>query len=259
MQFLTEERLKNLTKQVFNSYEILFNRKIAGKFIPDIFIPEKRLIIEFDGFRHFSDAKTVIRDIKLDEYAKKENIDIVHVPYFVQIDHRTFSLIFKIDLTSDIEKLLLDFAYPHGFIDAKVIQGCIEDNEVYYTNSTYLSSKSNVNFIERVTKEGMLHPMIKGGSLTHLWLGTARADTKAVANLIKKIFKNTNNDQIAISPEFTICNNCKRMERGLKNVCSSCGSDNVDGITRITGYFSKTSGWNAGKLAELRERRRESL
>lgn len=30
----------------------------------------------------------------------------------------------------------------------------------------------------------------------------------------------------------------------------------VDHITRITGYFSKTSGWNKGKKAELRDRYR---
>jgi hypothetical protein len=31
----------------------------------------------------------------------------------------------------------------------------------------------------------------------------------------------------------------------------------VTGMTRVTGYFSKTSGWNRGKLAELKDRHRE--
>lgn len=31
---------------------------------------------------------------------------------------------------------------------------------------------------------------------------------------------------------------------------------NVDHITRVTGYFSKVSGWNKGKLSELRDRDR---
>ena len=31
----------------------------------------------------------------------------------------------------------------------------------------------------------------------------------------------------------------------------------VDHITRITGYFTKVSGWNKGKVAELRDRHRE--
>jgi ribonucleoside-triphosphate reductase len=35
-----------------------------------------------------------------------------------------------------------------------------------------------------------------------------------------------------------------------------CGSQDVDGITRITGYFTKVSSWNKGKLGELRNRYR---
>ena len=33
----------------------------------------------------------------------------------------------------------------------------------------------------------------------------------------------------------------------------------VDHITRVTGYFSKTSGWNKGKTAELNDRHRSAL
>jgi anaerobic ribonucleoside-triphosphate reductase len=33
----------------------------------------------------------------------------------------------------------------------------------------------------------------------------------------------------------------------------------VDHITRVTGYFSKTSGWNKGKTGELRDRHRARL
>ncbi len=33
----------------------------------------------------------------------------------------------------------------------------------------------------------------------------------------------------------------------------------VEGITRITGYFTKTSSWNPGKLGELNDRKRFSV
>ena len=33
----------------------------------------------------------------------------------------------------------------------------------------------------------------------------------------------------------------------------------VEGITRITGYFTKTSSWNPGKRAELKDRRRSDV
>ena len=34
---------------------------------------------------------------------------------------------------------------------------------------------------------------------------------------------------------------------------------NIEHITRVTGYFSKVSGWNKGKVAELVDRHRTSI
>jgi len=47
--------------------------------------------------------------------------------------------------------------------------------------------------------------------------------------------------------------------RGLKERCPVCDGVNVDGITRITGYFTRTSSWNAGKRAELKDRTKVAI
>ncbi|TET42537.1 MAG: hypothetical protein E3J63_00610, partial [Elusimicrobia bacterium] len=60
--------------------------------------------------------------------------------------------------------------------------------------------------------------------------------------------------QLTISPEFTVCNKCNQLTRGLKEKCSHCGSTEVYGITRIVGYFSRVSNWNKSKLGELSDR-----
>ncbi len=39
--------------------------------------------------------------------------------------------------------------------------------------------------------------------------------------------------------------------------CPKCKSKDIYAITRVTGYFSKTSQWNKGKLGELKRRHRE--
>jgi ribonucleoside-triphosphate reductase len=44
--------------------------------------------------------------------------------------------------------------------------------------------------------------------------------------------------------------------RGIHEECLSCGSTNVEHMTRVTGFFSKVGSWNKGKLAELRDRYR---
>ena len=136
----------------------------------------------------------------------------------------------------------------------KVVKGNLATKEQYYTNSTYFNVSNPMSPIERVKQEGLFHPLIDAGALTHVWLGESRPDAKSIANFVIKTFRHTQNAQIAFSPEFTSCNECGKIARGLKDTCSFCSSENIDGITRITGYFSKITGWNKGKIGELKDR-----
>lgn len=142
--------------------------------------------------------------------------------------------------------------YPD--IAKRYIKGNLETGEIYYTNSTHLNYRLVQDAIDKVRREGEFHPMIKAGAITHIWLGEHKPDPKALASFVVKTFRHTESAQIAFSPEFTICNDCDYIERGLHATCSRCDSENVDGITRITGYFTRTSSWNAGKRGELQDR-----
>jgi ribonucleoside-triphosphate reductase len=138
----------------------------------------------------------------------------------------------------------------------KTIKGNKESGEIYYTNSTYFNVSHPMNPIDRVKQEGLFHPLIDAGALTHVWLGESKPSPESIANFVIKTFKNTENAQIAFSPEFTSCNQCGKIVRGLRETCPYCQSENIEGITRITGYFSRVSGWNKGKIAELKDRYR---
>jgi len=93
-----------------------------------------------------------------------------------------------------------------------VVKGDITTGEIYYTNSAYLNIGAYISPIERVKKEGLFHPLIEAGALSHIWLGEARPSPESIANFVKKTFRHTLNDQIAFSPEFTVCLDCgKRM------------------------------------------------
>ncbi|MBN2058069.1 MAG: anaerobic ribonucleoside-triphosphate reductase [Candidatus Saganbacteria bacterium] len=138
----------------------------------------------------------------------------------------------------------------------KVIKGHPTTGEIYYTNSTYFNVAHQMNPIDRVTQEGLFHPLIDAGALTHVWLGESKPSPESIANFVIKTFRHTQNAQIAFSPEFTSCNQCGKIARGLRDACPYCQSDNIEGITRITGYFSRVTGWNKGKVAELKDRYR---
>lgn len=138
----------------------------------------------------------------------------------------------------------------------RVVHGDPKKKNVYYANSTHLEYSAPIDPLERIEKEGRFHPLIEGGNITHIWLGEYQPSGGSIANLVRKIFFNTQNVQVAFSPEFTICKRCKRVSRGLHKTCQFCRSRKVDGITRVTGYFTFVSSWNKGKLAELRDRSR---
>lgn len=145
--------------------------------------------------------------------------------------------------------------YPEA---QRVVRGDLSRDEIYYTNSTLFNVGSCMDPIERVKREGLFHPLIEAGSLTHVWLGESRPSAESLANFVKKTFRMTQNDQIAFSPELTTCVSCGRTARGLHDVCPYCQSEMVEQITRITGYFTKLSSWNKGKKGELRDRYRNT-
>ena len=62
---------------------------------------------------------------------------------------------------------------------------------------------------------------------------------------MKDAYYRTQSAQVTISPEFTFCDDCNHIMRGLLESCTSCGSENVYGETRVVGYFSNVQNWEA--------------
>jgi anaerobic ribonucleoside-triphosphate reductase len=138
------------------------------------------------------------------------------------------------------------------------IRGNLIKGEIYYTNSTHLSGSAPVLAFDRAAREGRFHPFIGSNAVTHLWLGDHRPTVEKLADFIIRVFHETRNHQIILSPEFTSCSACGTTSDGLYGNCPSCGSPSVEGIARITQYFSRIAGWNKGKLAELKDRNRQA-
>ncbi|MFA5393514.1 MAG: anaerobic ribonucleoside-triphosphate reductase [Candidatus Ratteibacteria bacterium] len=106
----------------------------------------------------------------------------------------------------------------------KVVKGTPDAGGAYYTNSTYYNVSIPMSPVEKVKMEGLFHPLIDAGALSHVWLGESNPDPLALASFVKKTFLYTQNAQIAFSPEFTACLDCGRTIRGLKEQCSYCSN-----------------------------------
>ncbi|MDD5711679.1 MAG: anaerobic ribonucleoside-triphosphate reductase, partial [Smithellaceae bacterium] len=150
-------------------------------------------------------------------------------------------------------KLDLKYYSPEA---GRFVKGDFAKGEVYYNNSSHLSVGAPIGFWDRVAMEGRFHSYFLAGSLTQLWLDRDPPMAETITQLIIKIFRETENRQVLFSPEFTTCLSCGNTSRGLYDKCPACDSDRIDGIARISQYFSRISGWNRGKRAELRDRYR---
>ena len=61
------------------------------------------------------------------------------------------------------------------------------------------------------------------------------------------------NEKVKVEPHALAKVTAEQLEKIL------VGGRNVDQITRVTGYFSRVSGWNKGKIGELAERERVNV
>jgi ribonucleoside-triphosphate reductase len=135
----------------------------------------------------------------------------------------------------------------------RFVKGDISKGEIYYNNSSFFNIAAALDPFERVRQEGQFHPWVDGHAATQLWIGDPNPTKEELAGFVKKIFSETKSDAVTFSPHFFFCAPCGKTFKGLAASCPVCGSALVEGITRISGYFTHVSRLSRGKVAELRD------
>ncbi len=179
-------------------------------------------------------------NLKAKDYGKKHNLHVALEESPAESATRRLS---QIDLRE----------YPEA---AAVVKGDMDNNENYYTNSIHFRADAPLSLVDRIVGQSRFHTLIESGAILHAFIGEQKPSPESILNLVKKTWENTQAAQLTISPEFTICNDCHRHSRGLRDNCLHCGKENVYGITRIVGYFSRVNNWNRSKIGELKDRHR---
>ncbi|NLH22006.1 MAG: anaerobic ribonucleoside-triphosphate reductase [Methanothrix sp.] len=130
------------------------------------------------------------------------------------------------------------------------------DLPVYYTNGTHLPPAADVTIFERAKYEHVFFPIVDGGNIFHIFLGEAAPDPQGLMDFGLRLSRETQIGYFTFSKDITVCLGCSMVSGGLKDRCPSCGSEDVDHISRITGYLQAVSGWNSAKRQELKDRKR---
>ncbi len=141
----------------------------------------------------------------------------------------------------------------------KVIYRGTKDSP-YYTNSGHLNYDADIPLFERILKQAEFHPIIKGGVITHLWMGEQNPDPEGLWQMTKKIAFNTKTAYFAYTFDFSYCTKCGLFIQGVHDECSNPKCDgkgkDIEIYSRITGYYSPVDRWNKGKAQEFKDRKR---
>lgn len=133
------------------------------------------------------------------------------------------------------------------------------DLPVYYTNGTHLPVNAKVSLPERIKYEQTFFPIVDGGNIMHIWMGEKSPNPEGLMDFAMNLCKNTQVGYFAFTRDMTVCINEGYVASGILEKCPKCGSENVQHLSRITGYLQSVEGWNEGKKQELKDRKRYEI
>jgi ribonucleoside-triphosphate reductase len=132
-----------------------------------------------------------------------------------------------------------------------VIKG-VTDKE-YYTNSYHIPVGYAISIKDKIDIEAPYHKLCNGGHISYLEVDDA-PNGETVMDIINYAYKNTNIGYVGINFHIRYCRNCGTYLQENQSSCPSCGSQDIQGISRVTGYLSLDERFGAGKYHEREDR-----
>jgi ribonucleoside-triphosphate reductase len=122
----------------------------------------------------------------------------------------------------------------------------------YYTNSYHVPVGFPISIKDKIDIEAPYHKLCNGGHISYVELDDYPSE-EIVRNIINYAYDNTNISYIGVNFHIRYCKECGTYLHGEK-ICPKCGSGNIQGISRVTGYLSLDERFGKGKSAERADR-----
>lgn len=113
-EYLTEKSLGDFLGKYMPAASWIHDKAFIGRARPDYRSDWLKILVEFDGYQHYTSASRIIKDREKDRLAAEAGYKTVRVPYFVQLSSYTVKTLFGMDIA-------VEQTYPHGFIDKACI------------------------------------------------------------------------------------------------------------------------------------------
>ncbi|AGF53914.1 ribonucleoside-triphosphate reductase [Clostridium saccharoperbutylacetonicum] len=131
------------------------------------------------------------------------------------------------------------------------IQGVTDKD--YYTNSYHVPVGYSISIKDKINIEAPYHKLCNGGHISYLEVDDT-PDAETVMNIINYAYKNTNISYVGINFHIRYCKECGTYLHNNENNCTNCGSQDIQGVSRVTGYLSLDERFGPGKYHERKDR-----
>ncbi|WP_368489491.1 anaerobic ribonucleoside triphosphate reductase [Clostridium sp. BJN0013] len=122
----------------------------------------------------------------------------------------------------------------------------------YYTNSYHIPVGFPISIKDKIDIEAPYHKICNGGHISYIEIDDYPSE-EIIRDIINYAYDNTNISYMGINFHIRYCRECGTYLHG-ENRCPHCGSSNIQGISRVTGYLSLDERFGEGKTAERKDR-----
>ncbi|CUP74538.1 anaerobic ribonucleoside triphosphate reductase [Clostridium baratii] len=132
-----------------------------------------------------------------------------------------------------------------------IIDG-VTDKE-YYTNSYHVPVGCAISIKDKIDIEAPYHKLCNGGHISYLEVDDSPSG-EDIMSILNYAYKNTNISYLGVNFHIRYCKNCGTYLHNNEGKCPSCGSTDIQGISRVTGYLSLDERFGPGKYQERQDR-----
>ena len=123
----------------------------------------------------------------------------------------------------------------------------------YYTNSYHVPVGFPISIKDKIDIEAPFHKLCNAGHITYIELDDMPTGD-VIMDILDYAYKHTNISYMGINFHIRYCRECGTYLNIAQSKCPKCGSQNLQGVSRVTGYLSLDERFGAGKHAERADR-----
>ncbi|MBD7914864.1 anaerobic ribonucleoside triphosphate reductase [Clostridium sp. Sa3CUN1] len=137
----------------------------------------------------------------------------------------------------------------------KKIFGLIEGitNKDYYTNSFHIPVKFPISIKDKIEIEAPYHKLCNAGHISYIEVDD-RPSGEVIMDILNYAYKNTNISYLGVNFHIRYCKSCGEYLNSNERSCPKCNSEDIQGVSRVTGYLSLDERFGPGKYEERADR-----